>query len=144
MAGYRRFSKKRMAELWEAYKVKCDHNTKVQTDFSQREGRHITSLVPSPISYTIKGFCSFIGLTEQGFYATYNRDPRFESVIVRMKEECEISARRLFETGEIPSQLSTLWMGNFGYGKDRTDEAHEDDGFLDAIRAEAEKVWQDD
>ena len=32
-----------------------------------------------------------------------------------MREECEIDARRKFETGMIPSQLAGLWMSNYGY-----------------------------
>ena len=101
-------------------------------------------MIPSPVTYTLKGFCLFIGLTEQGLQATYAKDPKFESVITRMREECEQSARRSFEQGTIPSQLAGLWMSNYGYGKERQDEEWEDDGFLEALRQEAKSVWEDD
>lgn len=113
--GYRKISVERMKQKWEEYKKKCDENTVVKTEFSQRIAQFVTAEIPSPITYTIKGFCSFIGLTESGFYATYNKDKKFELVIARMKEECENDARAKFETGTIPSQLSGLWMSHYNY-----------------------------
>jgi hypothetical protein len=113
--GYRKISVKRMRDAWEEYKQKCDSHIVVKTEFSQKESRFVTANIPSPITYTIKGFCSFIGLTEAGFYTTYNKDERFKLVIARMKEECENDARAKFETGTIPSQLSGLWMSHYNY-----------------------------
>lgn len=113
--GYRKISVKRMRDAWEEYKQKCDNHIVIKTEFSQKESRFVTANIPSPITYTIKGFCSFIGLTEAGFYTTYNKDERFKLVIARMKEECENDARAKFETGTIPSQLSGLWMSHYNY-----------------------------
>lgn len=113
--GLRKISVKRMREAWEEYKKLCDENTVVKTEFSQRTAQFVTAEIPSPITYTIKGFCSYIGLTEAGFYTTYNKDEKFKLVIARMKEECENDARAKFETGTIPSQLSGLWMSHYNY-----------------------------
>ena len=54
-------------------------------------------------------------MTEQNFYATYNKNERFELVIARMKEECETDARRKFENNTINSRLAGLWMSRYGY-----------------------------
>ena len=113
--GLRKISVKRMREAWEEYKKICDENTVVKTEFSQRTAQFVTAEIPSPITYTLKGFINYIGLTEAGFYTTYNKDERFKSVIARMKDECETDARKKFETETIPSQLSGLWMSNYGY-----------------------------
>ena len=113
--GYRKISVERMKQKWEEYKKKCDENTVVKTEFSQRTSQFVTAEIPAPITYTLKGFVNFIDLTEAGFYTTYNKDERFKSVIARIKAECEIDARKKFETGTIPTQLSGLWMSNYGY-----------------------------
>ena len=42
-------------------------------------------------------------------------NPKFESVIACMKEECEVDAREKFELGVIDSRLAGLWMSNYGY-----------------------------
>lgn len=104
-----------MWEKWTAYKMFCDSKTVVRTEFSQKSSEFVTAVIPAPITYTIKGFCLWCGMTEQNFYATYNSDKRFESVIARMKEECEIDARQKFENNTINSRLAGLWMSNYGY-----------------------------
>lgn len=108
---------KSMWDAWCEYKVDCDGRTKKQTTFSQREGRHITEEIPAPVSYSFKGFCLYVGMTEQNFYATYinkNRD-KFESVIARIKDECEIDTKEKLETGQIESRLSGLLLSRYGY-----------------------------
>lgn len=113
--GFRKVSLKRMREAWEEYKNICDTNITVKTEFSQKTSQFVTAEIPAPITYTLKGFINYIGLTEAGFYTTYNKDEKFKSVIARIKTECEIDARKKFETGTLPSQLSGLWMSNYGY-----------------------------
>ena len=110
-----KFTPKSMAEAWEKYKEHCDGQTAIRTEFSQRTSEFVTAVVPAPITYTIKGFCLHNGMTEQNFYATYNKNERFESVVARMKDECEIDARRKFENNTINSRLAGLWMSNYGY-----------------------------
>lgn len=110
-----KFTPKSMAEAWEKYKVHCDSQTAIRTEFSQKTSEFVTATIPAPITYTVKGFCIHNGMTEQNFYATYNKNERFESVVARMKDECEIDARRKFENNTINSRLAGLWMSNYGY-----------------------------
>lgn len=122
MGRRKKFTVKSLSSQWEAYKDYCDSQTVTRTEFSQRQAEFVTQKIPSPITYTIKGFALFCGMTEQNFYATYNKDPKFELVIARMKEECEIDARRKFENGSIPTQLSGLWMSHYGYTTNQNQE----------------------
>ena len=108
-------TEKIMWEMWEEYKKECDNKTVVKTEFSQKACEFISAVIPAPVTYTIKGFCKFIGMTEANFYATYNKKEKFESVIARMKEECEIDAREKFENNTLNSRLAGLWMSNYGY-----------------------------
>jgi hypothetical protein len=104
-----------MADAWEQYKEICDNKTVTRTEFSQRTSSFVTAVIPSPVTYTIKGFCIYIGMTEQNFFATYTKNRKFELVIARMKEECEADARQKFENGTINSRLAGLWMSHYGY-----------------------------
>lgn len=106
-----------MWDAWCEYKNDCDSRTKSVTSFSQREGRHITEIIPAPVSYSFKGFCLYVGMTEANFNATYehsNKD-KFESVIARMKDECEIDTKEKLETGQIESRLSGILLSRYGY-----------------------------
>lgn len=104
-----------MEDAWEQYKAVCDAKTVTRTEFSQRTSEFVTAVIPSPVTYTIKGFCIYIGMTEQNFFATYTKNKKFELVIARMKEECEADARQKFENGTINSRLAGLWMSHYGY-----------------------------
>lgn len=106
-----------MWETWCKYKEDCNNRTKIVTTFSQREGRHISETVPAPVSYSFKGFCLFCGMTEQNFNATYEHanNEKFESVISRMKEECEIDTKEKLESGQIESRMSGLLLSRYGY-----------------------------
>ena len=116
MARKRKFgSAAALEKAWEEYKAYCDGKTVVTTSFSQRSGKFVTAEIPHPITYTIKGFCAFVGMVESGFYDLYDKDPKLESVIARMKQDCEIDAREKFENGTLDSRLAGLWMSNYGY-----------------------------
>lgn len=108
-------SAKKMADAWEEYKNYCDNQTVKKTEFSQRAAAFVTETIPAPITYTVLGFCLYNGMTDQNFYATYDKDPKFETVIARIRKECETDCRRKFENGTLPTQLSGLWMSNYGY-----------------------------
>lgn len=108
-------SPKQMENMWLEYKDYCNNRTVVTTAFSQKTGEFITAQIPKPVTYNIKGFCNYIGLTERDFYAVYDKDEKFQSVIMRMKDECEVDAREKFENGTLDSRLAGLWMSNFGY-----------------------------
>lgn len=100
---------------WNEFKKECDMATVIRTEFSQRLAQFVTETIPSPITYTILGFCSYAGITRQDYYETYAKDPAFDIVTARISDECEQDVRRKFENGTIPTQLSGLWMSKFGY-----------------------------
>ena len=104
-----------MEQLWEEYKKKCDNNRIIRTEFSQKMGRFVSAEIPKRISYTILGFCIWIGISQNTFYETYAKDSKFSSIVTRMRDDCERDVREKFETNEIPPQLSALWMSKFGY-----------------------------
>jgi hypothetical protein len=108
-------SPKAMEIAWESFKDYCDHRTVTRTEFSQKLSEFVTAVIPAPVTYTVKGFCKFIGMSEANFYITYDKNEKFKSVITRMKEECEVDAREKFENGTINSRLAGLWMSNYGY-----------------------------
>ena len=116
VARARKFgSAKALETAWDEYKSFCDSKTVVTTAFSQKSGEFVTAEIPKPVTYTVKGFCNYVGMTEQAFYSLYNKDKKLEPVIARMKEECEIDAREKFENGTLDSRLAGLWMANHGY-----------------------------
>lgn len=104
-----------MAEKWEAFKAQCDAKTVVRTEFSQKLGEFVTQTVPSPVSYTVLGFCCFLDMNRSTFYDTYKEDPCYSDIVTRIERECEQDVREKFENKTIPSQLSALWMSKFGY-----------------------------
>lgn len=104
-----------MARLWEEFKEHCDHYEVPVTEFSAKNSEFVSSKVKKRISYTIEGFCVFIGLARSKFYQIYDNDPDFGDIITRIREECEADTRAKFEVGTIPPQLAPLWMSKFGY-----------------------------
>lgn len=116
MARQRKFgSAAALEKAWLEYKESCDKKTVVTTAFSPKHGCFVTQEIPHPITYTIKGFCAYAGLTEAAFYDLYNKEAKLEPVIARMKQDCEIDAREKFENGTLDSRLAGLWMSNYGY-----------------------------
>jgi hypothetical protein len=115
MGNVKKLTPKTMEKKFEEYKHHCETRTVLKTDFSAKLGQHITTEIPAPVSCDIKGFFGYMGMTPQAFYATYDKDPNFDSVIARIKLACENSKREGFEQGRIPSQLAGLWMSNYGY-----------------------------
>ena len=106
----------RMWELWEEYKAECDAKNAQVHEFSQRNANFVEGKVRKGVSYTLEGFCVYVGISRTAFTTNYaDKEPWADSVH-RMKEECEVKAREKFELGEIPPQLSGLWMSRYGYG----------------------------
>ena len=115
-------SPKQMEQLWEQYKEYCDNYQVTQTEFSGKESRFVAGTVKRPITYTIEGFCVYIGLARSKFYETYAESEEYRDIVTRMRDESEADVRKKFETGTIPTQLSALWMSKFGYAtKQQTD-----------------------
>ena len=115
-------SPEQMEQLWEKYKEYCDNYQVTQTEFSGKESRFVAGTVKRPITYTIEGFCVYIGLARSKFYETYAESEEYRDIVTRMRDESEADVRKKFETGTIPTQLSALWMSKFGYAtKQQTD-----------------------
>lgn len=108
-------SVKALEEAWNEYKLYCDHQSVLTHEFSAKNSEFVSKKLQKSITYTIEGFCAYIGLSRSKFYETYAEDERFRDTVTRMREECEVDARTKFETGQIPSQLAGLWMSNYGY-----------------------------
>lgn len=116
MGRKRKFATPAVLEsAWKEYRAYCNAKAVTVTEFSAKEGKFVTAEIPHPVTCTVKGFCAYHGMTEANFYAVYNQDAKFEPVIARMKQECEIDAREKFENGTINSRLAGLWMSNYGY-----------------------------
>lgn len=108
-------SVKSFERAWESYKESCDHHERRIVTVSKKTGEIIDITVPAPLTYTLKGFCLFAGISEQALNETYWRDKRFLEPLTRARAECEVDARRKFETGELDPKLAALWMSNYGY-----------------------------
>ena len=117
MGRPRRFrSVKQLEETWEAYKADCDNQMVLTHDFSSKNSEFVSKELKRSVTYTIEGFCVFAKIARSKFYETYgDDDERYGDTVTRMKEECEIDARKKFELQVIPSQLAGLWMSNYGY-----------------------------
>ena len=100
---------------WEAYKNRCNNMMVLTHDFSAKSSQFVSKELKRSVTYTIEGFCVYIGLPRQDFYANYASHPRYSDIVTRMREECEADAREKFELSIIPSQLAGLWMSNYGY-----------------------------
>ena len=108
-------SVKTMEKAWEEYKEHCDNQVVLTHEFSQRSSMFVSAPLKRKTTYTIEGFCVFIGIARSKFYQTYADDEEYGDLVSRIREECEIDARIKFETGQIPTQLSGLWMSKYGY-----------------------------
>jgi hypothetical protein len=84
-------------------------------DFSSKNSEFVSKELKRSVTYTIEGFCVFAKISRAQFYETYADKQPYADTVTRMKEECEIDARKKFELQVIPSQLAGLWMSNYGY-----------------------------
>lgn len=108
-------SVKALEEAWEEYKEWCNDQTVLAHEFSAKNSEFVSAELRRSITYTIEGFCVFVGMSRSAFYSSYGDDDKYSDTVTRMREECEVDARRKFETGQIPTQLAGLWMSNYGY-----------------------------
>lgn len=116
MGRARKFkSVKELDEAWEQYKDYCDNQEVLTHDFSSKNSEFVSATLKRSITYTIEGFCVWAKIGRANFYATYGDNPKYQDTVTRMKEECEIDARKKFELGILPTQLAGLWMNNYGY-----------------------------
>ena len=108
-------SAKNLEEAWEEYKAWCNDRPVLTHEFSSKNSEFVSAELRRSITYTIEGFCVYIGLARSAFYQIYGEDERFSDIVTRMKEECEIDARMKFELGVIDPKLAGLWMSKHGY-----------------------------
>lgn len=106
---------KALEEAWEEYKAWCNNQTVLTHEFSSKNSEFVSKELKRSITYTIEGFCVYIGLARRAFYDTYAENEKFSHIVTRMKEECEIDARMKFELGVIDPKLAGLWMSKHGY-----------------------------
>ena len=132
-------SAKVMEELWEQYKYDCDHQKVLTHDFSAKNSEFVSKELQRSVTYTIEGFCVFVGISRAAFYEYYAGDERFVDIVTRMKDECEVDARKKFETGQIPTQLAALWMSKHGYST-KTETAEADNATLTKILEAVQNV----
>lgn len=97
------------------YKEDCDSQMVLTHDFSSKNSEFVSKELKRSITYTIEGFCVFAGIPRSAFYDTYANKKGYSDIVTRMKEECEVDARKKFELSMIPSQLAGLWMSKYGY-----------------------------
>jgi len=135
---------KELATKWEEFKEYCDNKTAICHEFSSSKGAFVSVELKKPITYTIEGFCIYIGVARSTFYEIYGEDKKFSDIVTYMKEECEIDARRKFEQGTIPTQLSGLWMSKYGYtNKQEVSRFADDDVKQDALSQSLEAMAED-
>lgn len=108
-------SRKALETAWAEYKAYCDSKSVLTHEFSGANAKFVSKELKRSVTYTIEGFCVFIGISRQAFHEYYAENERFVDIVIRMKEECEVDAREKFETGQIPTQLAGLWMSRHGY-----------------------------
>lgn len=108
-----------LENAWEDYKNWCDTQTvKKVVSTCVNDGEVTKEVVEelAPTTYSVKEFAVFCGMTERNFYATYDKDVKFQLVIDKMKSECELDTKRKFENGTLNPKLAGLWMSRWGYG----------------------------
>ena len=118
---------KHMKELWNAYKYDCDHQKVLTHDFSAKNSEFVSKELQRSVTYTIEGFCEFVDISRASFYKNYAYTKTYTDMVTRMREQCEIDARKKFELQIIPSQLAGLWMSRHGYTTNADDSANTDE-----------------
>ena len=104
-----------MEQQWDNYKSDCDNQEVLTHDFSSKNSEFVSAKLRRSITYTIEGFCVFVGISRQQFYGHYAKMKKYTDIVTRIREECEVDARKKFELQVIPSQLAGLWMSKYGY-----------------------------
>lgn len=116
MGRARKFKSVKVLEAaWESYKAHCDEQLVLTHDFSAKNSEFVSAELKRSITYTIEGFCVYSGISRAAFYERYAENEKFADMVTRMKEECEVDARKKLELGVIPTQLAGLWMSRHGY-----------------------------
>lgn len=104
---------KALAGAWAEYKTWCDSRSTLTHGFSAKNSEFISKKLQRSVTYTIEGFCAYVGISRQSFYETYAA--KFPDTFTCMREECEVDSRMKFELGIVDSRLAPLWMSRYGY-----------------------------
>lgn len=124
---------KDLLHRWEDYKQDCDNQMVMTHNFDSKAGDYVSKPLQHKTTYTVEGFCAFLGISRASFYANYAQNDAFSDAVTLIRELCEVDARRKFELGVIPSNLAGLWMSNYGYTKQpaaRADDAEINSGIV--------------
>lgn len=132
-----------MEHLWEEYKEDCNNQSVLTHDFSAKNSEFVSKELKRSVTCTIEGFCVYIGMLRQVFYDTYAKDPNYCSIVTRMKEECEIDARKKFELGVISERLAGLWMSKHGYSTQVQNNIHVGERGVDPLSESLAKLAQE-
>ena len=83
-----------MWTLWEEYCRKCDNHMKTESVITKGlTGTTVDHvLVAAPLTYTKKGFCLHIGITESSFDTTYGEDEDYDEFMEMLRMAAEIDA----------------------------------------------------
>lgn len=68
-----------------------------------------------PKTPTMDGFTIYCNLGSSAMYKYYLNNPEYVDVVTDIRMQSKEVHRQLFEQGSIPTQLSGLWMSQFGY-----------------------------
>ena len=74
-------SPKELLTKWEEFKYDCDNKTAICNEFSSSKGAFVSVELKKPITYTIEGFCVYIGVSRQSFYDYYANNSRFADIV---------------------------------------------------------------
>lgn len=108
-------SVKALEQAWADYKDYCNNQVVLAHDFSSKNSEFVSAELKKSITYTVEGFCVWVGISRAAFYERYADNEKFVDTVTRIREECEVDARTKFEIGALPPQLAGLWMSNYGY-----------------------------
>lgn len=104
-----------LKRLWMEYKEWCNNQEVMTHEFSQRNSEFVSKRLKHATTYTIEGFCVYIGMSRSTFYSSYADNENYSDIVTVMREECETDARMKFELGVINPKLAPLWMSKHGY-----------------------------
>jgi len=145
MGRRKKFTPEELEQKWEEFKEYCDNYPVLAHDFSAKNSEFVSAEITKSITYTIEGFCVWLGLARRAFYDNYDGCKKYAHIVTRMREECEFDARRKFEIGALPTQLAGLWMSKHGYSTRSATEisANSDEAvknFLQAVQPSREEL----
>ena len=56
---------------WETYKAYCDSKPVLTHAFNSKTGEFVSAELKHSVTYTIEGFCVYVGISRQAFHEYY-------------------------------------------------------------------------